>query len=62
MSVTELRRIVAGHLPRRESADDITLFRSLGIAILDVAAAFRGYTLAREQGIGEDITFWSGSP
>lgn len=56
-SITELCRIVAGHLPGRESPDDITLFKSLGIAILDVATAFRVYTLACEQGIGEDITF-----
>ena len=57
-SVIELCRIVAGHLPGRERADDITLFKSLGIAILDVATAFRVYTLAKEHGIGEEIELW----
>jgi alanine dehydrogenase len=60
-SVTELGRIVAGREPGRASADDITLFKSNGIALEDISTALRVYNLARERGLGTEINLWSGS-
>jgi alanine dehydrogenase len=57
-SVTELGRIVAGQVRGRNNPDDITLFKSVGIAIWDVATAFRVYKLASEKGLGDHIEFW----
>jgi len=60
-SVTELGRIVAGCDRGRTSDDDITLFKSNGIALEDISTALRVYHLARERGVGEEIGFWRGS-
>ncbi|MCI0488108.1 MAG: ornithine cyclodeaminase family protein [Blastocatellia bacterium] len=57
-SVTELGRIVAGQIPGRNDDDDITIFKSNGIALEDVSTALRLYDLARERGIGESIELW----
>jgi len=57
-SVTELGRIVAGRDPGRKSDDDITLFKSNGIALEDISTARRVYNLARERGVGEQIELW----
>src|SRR5262249_46785218 len=46
--VQELGNIIAG----RERPDEITLFKSLGLAIEDVATAAKIYVKAKEQGIG----------
>ena len=58
-SVTELGRIVAGRDPGRTSEDDITIFKSNGIALEDISTALRVYNLARERGIGESIELWA---
>lgn len=50
-----LSEIVAGHAPGRESAEQITLFKSLGIALEDVAVAAVVYEKARAQGIGKEL-------
>jgi len=60
-SVTELGRIVADRDAGRTSGDDITLFKSNGIALEDISTALRVYNLARERGIGETIDLWSDS-
>jgi ornithine cyclodeaminase/alanine dehydrogenase-like protein (mu-crystallin family) len=39
----------------RGSADEVTLFKSLGLAVEDLAAAARVYHLARERGIGVSV-------
>jgi ornithine cyclodeaminase/alanine dehydrogenase-like protein (mu-crystallin family) len=57
-SVTELGRIVAGLERGRKSEDDITLFKSNGIALEDISTALRVYRLARERGLGEEIELW----
>jgi alanine dehydrogenase len=51
--VTELGRIVAGHDRGRTSNDDITLFKSNGVALEDISTALRVYNLARERGAGK---------
>jgi len=53
--VYELADVVGGHGPQREAPEDITLYKGLGIALEDIAAAARVYTLARKQGLGEEI-------
>jgi ornithine cyclodeaminase/alanine dehydrogenase-like protein (mu-crystallin family) len=53
--VQPLSAIVAGQSPGRESDADVTLFKSLGIALEDVAAAGAVYALARERGLGGEI-------
>jgi ornithine cyclodeaminase/alanine dehydrogenase-like protein (mu-crystallin family) len=58
-SVTELGRILAGREPGRVSDDDITIFKSNGIALEDISTALRVYNLARERGIGQNIELWN---
>jgi ornithine cyclodeaminase/alanine dehydrogenase-like protein (mu-crystallin family) len=47
--------IVAGKKPGRTSAEEITLFKSVGLAVQDVATAARVYSLARAAGVGTEI-------
>lgn len=59
-SVTELGRIVADRDRGRMSDDDITLFKSNGIALEDISTALRVFNLAQERGVGEQIDLWRG--
>jgi ornithine cyclodeaminase/alanine dehydrogenase-like protein (mu-crystallin family) len=52
IDVAELGRVVAMRAPGRQSADDITLFKSLGIGLEDIAVAIRVYQKAKEAGVG----------
>ena len=54
----ELAQIVAGKAPGRTSADQITLFKSNGIATWDLAAAVRVYEMAVARGMGKSIPIW----
>ncbi|MGH7320761.1 MAG: ornithine cyclodeaminase family protein, partial [Candidatus Rokuibacteriota bacterium] len=49
--VAELGEVVAGQKPGRESADEITLFKSLGQAVEDVVTAHLVYRKAVAQGM-----------
>jgi alanine dehydrogenase len=51
----DLGEIVTGKKPGRTSADQITLFKSNGLAIQDAAAARLVYDKAREAGLGTEI-------
>ena len=51
----ELGEIVAGRKPGRTDEDQITLFKSVGIAVQDAIAASRALTGAIEAGIGDLI-------
>jgi ornithine cyclodeaminase/alanine dehydrogenase-like protein (mu-crystallin family) len=53
--VVSLGDIVAGKVAGRASATDITLFKSLGVAIEDVALAARAYEKAVAQGVGQTL-------
>lgn len=53
--VRELRHVITGDLHIRNGSKEITLFKSLGIAIEDVAAAAVVYEKARGRGIGREI-------
>jgi len=54
-AVYELGQVVAGFHPGRQSADQITLFESHGLAIWDVAVAGVAYERAREKGGGREV-------
>jgi alanine dehydrogenase len=51
----ELGDLLLGRFAARRAADDITLFKSLGIAIEDLAAAHYIYTQALAQGLGVSV-------
>jgi alanine dehydrogenase len=51
----ELGLVVIGEFPGREDAGEITLFKSLGIALEDVALAGRIYQAAVNAGVGERL-------
>ena len=54
-SVIELHSVVTGKHPGRSSADQITLFKSHGIALWDVAVAGFVYEQALQQGKGREL-------
>jgi alanine dehydrogenase len=56
--VQELSEIVANKAPGRSRADEITLFKSNGIATWDLAAAVRVYEMAVARGMGKTIPLW----
>ena len=51
----ELGELVAGIKPGRNSPDQITLYKSVGVAVQDAAAAALVLVAAHEEGIGEEI-------
>lgn len=53
--VRELSELIAGRAPGRQAADHITLFKSLGLAIEDVATAARVLAKAKEAKVGRWI-------
>lgn len=56
--VRELSQVVAGKFPGRESAEEITLFKSNGVALEDVATAVRVYERALEEKVGTTLRMW----
>ena len=56
--VTEMADIVAGKAPGRTNPEQITLFKSNGIAIEDIVVAGQIYELARQRKIGREIPMW----
>ena len=53
--VEPLCRVVAGAIPGRTTASQITLFESHGLGVEDLAAAVRVLELARQSGVGMEI-------
>lgn len=51
----ELGQLAAGAVAGRQSPDDVTMFKSLGMAVEDVAAAHLAYRRATERGLGRGI-------
>jgi alanine dehydrogenase len=51
----ELGMVASGAAPGRTSAEEITLFKSVGNAVQDMAVAKRAVERARERGIGTEI-------
>jgi alanine dehydrogenase len=54
----ELREVVAGRYAGREGEDGITLFKSNGVALEDVAAASLVYDRAVREGVGKEVGLW----
>ena len=53
--IHELSELVCGKTPGRTAEDQITLFKSVGTGIQDIALAAVIYQKARERGVGKDI-------
>jgi ornithine cyclodeaminase len=51
----ELGEVVAGRLPGRTSETEITLFKSLGLAVEDLVSARLAFECARQSGRGVEI-------
>jgi ornithine cyclodeaminase/alanine dehydrogenase-like protein (mu-crystallin family) len=51
----EIGEVLAGTKAARRNSDEITLYKSVGIAIQDVAAANLVYRKALEQGVGTTV-------
>jgi ornithine cyclodeaminase/alanine dehydrogenase-like protein (mu-crystallin family) len=54
-AVRELHELVAGKAPSRANANEITLFKSVGSGIQDIAIASVIYQRAVENGLGTDL-------
>ena len=52
----ELGELVDGMVPGRSSRDAVTIFKSLGMAVEDIAAAHLVYERAKARGVGQRIT------
>jgi len=53
----ELGEVLIGAEPGRISPDEVTVFKSLGLAIEDLAAAAHVYQKAQQQGEGSWVEF-----
>src|SRR5262249_51636531 len=51
----EIGAVFAGTLAGRQARDQITLFKSLGMAVEDAATAQHAYRLARAGGVGREV-------
>jgi ornithine cyclodeaminase/alanine dehydrogenase-like protein (mu-crystallin family) len=51
----ELGEVLAGIAPGRTDPHELTVFRSLGLAVEDLAAAERAVSLARALGVGTEV-------
>jgi ornithine cyclodeaminase len=54
--VGEIGELVIGRAPGRTNAEEITLFKSLGLAVEDLGAASHVYAKALRDGVGERVT------
>jgi ornithine cyclodeaminase/alanine dehydrogenase-like protein (mu-crystallin family) len=53
--VFEFAPLLVGRYPGRESAEDVTLFKSLGLGVEDIALAVKVVELAKQQGLGREL-------
>jgi alanine dehydrogenase len=58
-AVHELDQLIAGKFPGRIDDQQITLFKSNGIASWDLAVAEKVYALARQKNLGREMPFFS---
>jgi ornithine cyclodeaminase/alanine dehydrogenase-like protein (mu-crystallin family) len=52
----ELGEVIRGRVPGRTAVDEVVIFKSLGMAVEDVAAAQLASARARERGTGREIS------
>ena len=55
LEIHELQQVVSGELPGRQSATDIVVFKSNGLAAWDVAIGVAAVERARERGVGREL-------
>jgi ornithine cyclodeaminase/alanine dehydrogenase-like protein (mu-crystallin family) len=53
--VIELAPLSVGRYPGREAPQDVTVFKSLGLGIEDIALAVKVVELAKKQGLGKEL-------
>lgn len=53
----EIGEVLAGRVPGRQSADEITVYKSLGVAAQDLAAGWRAWERASERGAGIEVAW-----
>jgi alanine dehydrogenase len=53
--VKELAPLLVGRYPGRQSATEITVFKSLGLGLEDVAVAAKVVELAKQRGVGREL-------
>lgn len=53
----ELGQIISGEKAGRENDEEITIFKSVGLAVVDIIVAKYLYEKAVERGIGNKIEF-----
>jgi alanine dehydrogenase len=58
-AIHELDQLIAGKLPGRANDNQITLFKSNGIASWDLAVAETVYGLAKQKNLGRELPFFS---
>ena len=51
----ELGQVVAGLIPGRTSPGEITVFKSVGLAMQDAVTAARVYAAAQARGVGQRV-------
>ncbi|GEM_PF-5528236 len=51
----ELGQVIVGRYTGRAHSEDVTMFKSLGIALEDIAVAARVHAKARAEGLGKVI-------
>jgi ornithine cyclodeaminase len=51
----EVGELVSGAKPRRTSAEQITLYKSVGVAVQDAVAAHLVLEAAKKQGLGREV-------
>ena len=56
-AIRDLGPLMVGRYPGRENPHQITLFKSNGLAIQDVACAKVVHDLARDQGLGKVVSW-----
>lgn len=54
----EIGEVLAGRIPGRRSADEITVYKSLGVAAQDLAAGWRAWRQAQQRSLGIEVA-WS---
>jgi ornithine cyclodeaminase len=53
----ELGEVVLGQIPGRQAPDEITYFKSVGVAVQDAMAARVALTNARKMKLGTELDF-----
>ncbi len=54
-TIYDLAHVLTGRYPGREAPADVTVFKSLGLGIEDIAVAVKVVELARQQGLGREL-------